>query len=284
MDYELINQVNNLGGDILAAIKKRAQKNNGQLLCLTSMPNMRNFLQENGLSGTTLIDHITKRTYDPKSYRYFNEVNIPSRDYVQMQKDGSVFVDDQGVFIAQEYLFPNTRRATQDIRYLNPDGSYDFIEEYASDGSVYSHLYYANGQLQEIEFVDMQGQPIIRYFYYEGMLNFITVEDPKEHEVIAKYDNLLDFYIDQLGQMMTEDDTVNINFLGIELDSLRATKSHNHFYLNEDPVDENGQVRGNLSGILENNIPYIESVKMNNKAYKKLKKEKATLKKIDVLL
>ncbi|WEV51817.1 hypothetical protein OZX69_03715 [Lactobacillus sp. ESL0731] len=283
MDYELINEVNSLGDNVLKEIKARLKKSNGQLLCLTSMPNMRNFLQANGINGTTLIDHITGRTYDPKSYRYFNEINVPSMDYVQMQKDGSLFVDDQGIFIAREYMFPNTRRAAQDIRYLNPDGSYDYIEEYASDGKVYSHLYYANGKLEEIEFVNMQGQPVIRYFYYEGNLNFITVEDPEKHEVISRYNNLLDFYVDQLNKMMTKKDTVNINFLGIELTALQNTKSHNQFYLSEDPIDNDGEVRGNLASILKDTIPYINTVKMNKTAYKKLRHATVPLKKAEIV-
>ncbi|MDF7639676.1 hypothetical protein PT285_09715 [Lactobacillus sp. ESL0791] len=271
MDYELVNETVNLNPDVFKAVKTRLQKNHGQLLCLTSMPNMRNFLQANDIEGTTLIDHITGRTYDPASYRYFNEVNIPAMDYVQMQKDGSIFVDDQGIFIAREYLFPNTRRATQDIRYLNPDGSLDYVEEYVSDGKVYSHLYYSDGQLQEIEFVNMEGQPVIRYFYYDGALNFVTVENPATHEVTNRYNNLVDFYVDQISKMMRPQDTVSINYLGVDLFALRDAKSTNKYYLAEDPVDDTGKLRGNLDGILANRIPYVAEVHVTKPAYEKLK-------------
>lgn len=282
MDYELVNQVDNLNPEVLKAIKKRLKKSNGKLLCLNSVPNMRNFLQANDIQGTTLIDIITKRKYNPKSYRFFNEINIPTASLVQVLKDGSIFVEHDGDFIGREFLFSNTRRAAQDVRFLNSDGSLDYIEEYSSDGQLYSNLLYANGILQEIIFFNMKDEAIIRYFFYDGVINLITIEDPKKHQVVSSYDSLIGFMIEQIYQNLNKQDKVNINYLGVELSVLKKSQTENTYYLNEDPLDENGQVRSNLKAILTNEIPYIEKVVVSWQAYKKIKHTKLPLDKIKV--
>ncbi|WEV71428.1 hypothetical protein OZY43_03230 [Lactobacillus sp. ESL0785] len=283
MDYELVNRVDTLDQATLQAIKERLQKTNGKLLCLGSMPNMRNFLQANGLKGTTLIDLITKRKYDPKSYRYFNEVNIPDSGYVEVLKNGSIFASYQGDYIAREYIFPNTRRAAQDIRFLNPDGSLDYIEEYTSDGKLYSHLLYANNVLQEIIFFNLQRQPVIRYYYYNNEINLVTVENPKTNAIISKYDSLNEFIIAELAQKIDSKDTVGINFLGIELSALAQTSSQNIYYLNEDPLDQNGNVRANLAMILNDQIPYIAKVVLTRRQYYEIEKQQLPVNKLEVV-
>lgn len=79
-----------------------------------------------------------------------------------MNEDGSISIVHEGEDIGREFLFPDTRRAAQDIRYNNPDGSMDYIEEYAADGSLFSNIFYFNNEIQELVFYDPQERPIYK--------------------------------------------------------------------------------------------------------------------------
>lgn len=137
------------------------------------------------------------------------------------------------------------------MRYTNPDGSLDYIEEYAADGTVFSNIFYYNNELQEIVFYDMQERPVLRYYYYEKAINYITIEDPVSHEVHTSYASLAEFVQDQMAKIVHPNDTVIFNYMGAELDSLVKTQSHNVLQLSEDPFDNNNVLRGNLEAILK---------------------------------
>ncbi|MBM7616672.1 antitoxin component YwqK of YwqJK toxin-antitoxin module [Weissella uvarum] len=282
MDYELVNNIAP-GTEAWDNAKANLAKNNGQVITLTATPNFYGILQEQGVDGVNIIDKITGRTYQADQYRFFNDVPVPTWSKINMNSDGSIVVLNQGDQIAREYLFPNTRRAVQDIRYTNLDGTLDFIEEFASDGNKFSNLFYSEDVLQEIVFFNNHEEGILRYYFYDGVINYITIEDPKTHKVIKDYATLDDFLIDQVAEMVTADDTVTIHYMGIEMTALRNAKSHNILQMSESVLDENGLVRGNLALILQDKLKSINEVLVDQEGYQALKQAKMPLNKVSVI-
>lgn len=90
---------------------------------------------------------------------------------------------------------------------------------------------------------------------------------------MATYDNNLEFYQDQLAKLVGPKDTIGINYMGIELLALKNTKSKNTLYLNEDPIDESGHIKGNLYQILINEIDYVQHVVLTEDMANKIPKD-----------
>lgn len=69
-----------------------------------------------------------------------------------MNEDRTISLITDGDEIGKVSLYPMTRRHVKEVRYFYPDGTIDFIEEYAADGKLFSTIYYCNDQVQEIAF------------------------------------------------------------------------------------------------------------------------------------
>ncbi|WP_390409538.1 hypothetical protein [Lacticaseibacillus jixiensis] len=281
MHYEIINRAAPDNAD-WAPMVARAKANAAQVIGLQNAQQFTKILAQAGLTGGTVVDLVAGRHYDPAGYRFFNDVPVPTGAKVNMYQDGSIYVEDAGDPIAREYLFPNTRRAVQDIRYVNDDGSLDFIQEFAPDGKHYSDIYYYNNDIQEIDFYNDADAAVVRYFFYNKVINYITIEDPQTHEVIAHYPTINTFLSAQIGQLVSAEDVVTIGYLGIELDVLAQTQSHNVLRMNESPFDEEGRVRGNLADILTNKVSYVHEVWVSLDEYEQLKQAGMPLTKLRV--
>lgn len=270
MNYELLNTIDP-GSAVWQGVAKRAQDNHRKILTIAATPYFDRIVADKELKGTSLIDHVTGHKYDLSNHRFFNDVPVPYLTAMTMFQNGSIFAMLDGKPIAREFLYPNTRRVPQDIRYTNIlDGTLDYVEEYASDGSVFSNIFYYKGVMQEIDFYNTDGEPVLRFYYAEGDVNFITIEDPKTHKVLVSYDTLIEFQRDQLGKLLKAGDSVTINYMGVELDMLEGTPSHNILRLTESPFDESGAVRGNLEMILKDQISWIHEVQMNLPDFERL--------------
>lgn len=283
MRYELVNGVHT-NTDVWQQEKKILLADNLNLLSIGSAPNFAGTMRQEAIKhSVNLYDWLTKRTaYDPDDYLFFNRAPVPDGTNILMNSDGFLALEYDGAPIGQMKLYPGTNRAVKEIDYFNPDGTNDLIEEYATDGRQYTQLFYNEGQPQEFDFLNLKGQPIIRYYYYENVLNYITIEDPETQEVLEHYDNLNEFVCRQVANLLTVQDQVTVCYMGVEMMALRYTKSHNILRLCEDPFDEQGEIRGNLLGILNNDIQYIQEVQMTQAAYNALalrnfKLDKATV-------
>ncbi|GEO67712.1 hypothetical protein [Levilactobacillus spicheri] len=283
MRYELVNGVHT-NTDVWQQEKKILLADNLHLLSIGSAPNFAGTMRQEAIKhSVNLYDWLTKRTaYDPDDYLFFNRAPVPDGTNILMNSDGFLALEYDGAPIGQMKLYPGTNRAVKEIDYFNPDGTNDLIEEYATDGRQYTQLFYNEGQPQEFDFLNLKGQPIIRYYYYENVLNYITIEDPETQEVLEHYDNLNEFVCRQVANLLTVQDQVTVCYMGVEMMALRYTKSHNILRLCENPFDEQGEIRGNLLGILNNDIQYIQEVQMTQAAYNALalrnfKLDKATV-------
>lgn len=281
MNYELLNTID-VGADIWPTVKKRVKKNHATVLTLAAFPAYGGILAKEGLKGVNIVDLVTKRTYHADNYRFFNRVRVPYTAKVEMNDDQSINIIYEGEPIAREFLFPNARRATQDVRFNNSDGTLDYIEEYAADGTLFSNIFYTNNQIQEIVFYDLKERPVLRYYYYENNINYITIEDPVSHKVQTSYDTLPAFLQDQVAKLVDPEDTVTFSYLGIELESLMKTKSHNIIQMAEPPLDESHNLRGNLRAILTNDIPYVQEVRMSLADFQQLGTTDAPMRKVKI--
>lgn len=282
MDYVLVNNVtsDDQWEKIKAEFKDGKTPN---VISLVSAPKIGKYFGEAHVNGYNLLDHLTHRKYHFGSYRFFNDVPVPTWAKVFVNRDSSISILDRGEEIGKEYLYPNTRRAAQDVRYTNEDGSLDYIEEYAFDGTIFSNLFYAENEMLEMVFYDQQQRPVVRYYLYEGVINYITIEDPKTHKVTKHYNNLNDFYNDQVKQKVTAKDTVTIYYMGVELAALNGTESHNVLKLSESPLDNNGEVRGNLVDILYDRVSTIQTVQVNQADYDILQAKQMPLNKVEII-
>ncbi len=271
MKYELLNTITP-GTEAWDQVVARAKKNHERIIVLAAMPNFAGILNQAGLKGVSLIDRVCNRTYKKDDYMFFDRIPVPTGAKIEMNEDGNLNVLYDGDKIANVSLYPNTRRAVQDVRYLNPDGTLDYIEEYATDGSHYTNIYYYNNEMQEIDFLDMQERPVLRYYLYEGVINFVTIENPVTREVTAKYNSVREFVTADMPNIVKPNDTVTISYMGIELDALGQTNSHNILAMVEDPFDEHHEVRGNLQAILKNDIKTVQEVQVPVIAYQELQK------------
>ncbi|MDT7019691.1 hypothetical protein RIN67_01105 [Levilactobacillus namurensis] len=284
MRYELVNGVHT-NTDIWQQEKKVLEADNLHLLSIASAPNFAGTMRQQGIKhAVNLYDVITKRTtYDPDDYLFFNRAPVPTGTNILMNADGFLALEYDGAPIGRMHLYPGTNRAVKEIDYFNPDGTNDLIEEYATDGRQYTQLLYDEGKPQEFQFLNLKKQPVIRYYYYENVLNYVTIEDPETQDVLEHYDNLGEFVSRQVAQFLTVQDQVTVCYLGVEMMALRYAPSHNILRLSEDPIDQQGEVRGNLLGILNNDIAYIQEVQMDQAAYNALALRNINLSKATVI-
>ncbi|ERL64518.1 hypothetical protein L248_0813 [Schleiferilactobacillus shenzhenensis LY-73] len=252
------------------AMKKRVQESHGKMLTLASAPGFLGVLQEENVAGVNLVDIVTKRVYHPGHYLFWDEAPIPTPTNLMMQSDGFIDLIYDGSRIGTMQVYEKTRRAVKEIRYLNPDGTTDYIEEYAFDGSHYTNMFYYRNDLQEIQFLNNVGQICLRFFFYDKQINLVTVEDPETGTVVHRYNSLPEFYATHLSGIVGPQDTVRIDYMAAELFALKNTKSHNILHLVESPFDDNNEIRGNLELILTDKINYVQTVEMSQAAYNAL--------------
>lgn len=85
-----------------------------------------------------------------------------------------------------------------------------------------------------------------------------------------------------MAKLVDPEDTVTFNYLGIELESLMKTKSHNIIQMAEAPLDESHNLRGNLRAILTNDIPYVQEVRMSLADFQQLGTTDAPMRKVKI--
>ncbi|MCR1862040.1 hypothetical protein [Pediococcus pentosaceus] len=154
----------------------------------------------------------------------------------------------------------------QDVTYFNDDGTKDMVEEYTFDGSIFSNIYYYEDRVQEIDFTNNDGQVCLRFYFYEGEMNLITVVDPTTNAVLESYDNMIQFQKAQLQKIVGPEDQINISYLGMELDVLEKTKPKNTLYLEESAFD-GSKVKGNLKLIMDDQIQYVQQAVVKHEDY-----------------
>ncbi|MCM0599491.1 hypothetical protein [Periweissella fabalis] len=271
MNYELLNIINT-GDKIWATSKVRMEKNQGTVVMLAPSPTLGKIVEQENIKITSLIDQLTERLEYKSSKEGFFFNNFPTVDLAEitMNRDGSISIINDGLTIGEVYTYPNSRRIVKEVRYLNTKGELDYIEEYASDGFLFSNLFYTRNEIQEIDFYDENQFAAVRYFFYQGNLNYIRVYDVKTKQLVATYENNAEFYQDQLAKLVGPKDTIGINYMGIELLALKKTNSQNTLYLNEDPIDESGHIKGNLYQIFTNEIEYVQHVVLSEEMANKI--------------
>ncbi|MBV7391111.1 hypothetical protein [Enterococcus alishanensis] len=262
--------------------KERLLETDGKIISvLPSLEFKKNLLKEE-VNGINILDEVTKRSHDPESFLFFSKIPTASNAEVFVNGNWTISIICDGDEIGTVSLYPNTRRHVKEVRYTNTDGSLDYIEEYASDGKLFSMIFYHKGEIQEIAYMNDQKIPIVNNYFYDKQMNFVTVTNPQTFEVTEKYNNSLDFTAQQVANIVTEEDVVNFSFMGVELLSLSKTNSHNILHLEESPFDENGNVRGNLLGILEDRINYVQEVRMKKEYYDALKAQNFPINKVEM--
>jgi hypothetical protein len=261
--------------------KERALKNNSRLITLSPDPYFLNKRENEYHNMINVVDFVTERTYDPQRTLFFNQVPAASGAQIFMNADGVISIIKNGERIGKMRTFPGTRRLVQDVTYFNNDGTRDLVEEYTYDGQLYSNLFYYENQVQEIAFFDNDQNVRLRFHFYEGAINFVTIEDPVTHQVTEKYDNMVQFQTAQVAKIIQPEDTVGISYLGIELDALAETKSDNTLYLDESAFDGD-QLKGNLRLILDNQIRYVQHVEVSSEDYLKMTQTGVDITKIRV--
>ncbi|SJZ82163.1 hypothetical protein SAMN02745116_01538 [Pilibacter termitis] len=282
MDYELVTVIHP-ENENWKKQKKRLKESNAQVLSISPFPTFQKVLKEEGVTGVNLLDSLTQRSHDEQSFLFFNQVDTAEYAEIFMNENWSISLLLDGDEIGQVITYPNTRRHVKEVHYFNLDGTVDFIEEYADDGKLFSVLSYYKGKVQEIDFVNDQRQPILSYYFYEGTMPLVTVRNPKSFEIEEKYDDLTQFISKELAKKLTKEDTVSFTYLGKELSALRDSTSHNIFYLEEEPLDENGEVKGNLKSILLDEIQFVQTVRVSKKYAEKLQEKGLLTEKVEIL-
>ncbi|MGM0238856.1 hypothetical protein [Enterococcus sp. AZ103] len=282
MDYEIVGIIET-NNPIWEKQKKRVQNNRGKLISILPDLEFDKKLFDEKVEGLNIINKITEKSYDPAGFLFFNKIPTSSEAEIFVNENWSISVVHNGEEIGQVILFPNTRRHVKQVKYFNIDNSIDFIEEYASDGKLFSIIYYHDNKIQEIAYMNDQKIPVLNYYFYNEDINFVTISDPSILEVTHKYQNSIEFLAVQLANILQEDDTVNFSYMGIELLALSKSKSRNILNLEESPFTEDGQVKGNLLGILENRIPYVQEVKMSQDYFVALKNKNISVDKVKVI-
>lgn len=268
MNYELVS-ILRPGTDNWKSQKERAEKNNSTLITLLPEPFFVRLKKEEYPKMINIVDYVTKRTYDENNSLFFDKVPTVDGAEIFMNHDGVITLIKDGVTFGEMRTFPRSRRLVQDIKFFNEDGTRDMVEEYTFDGKLFSNLFYYKDKVQEIDFFDDNGDVRLRFYFYEGEINFITVENPKTKKIIEKYDNMAQFQAAQVAKIVKPEDEVGITYLGVELDALKNTQSKNTLYL-EEPAFEGGQVKGNLKLIMENHIDYMQRVVVSSEDYQKM--------------
>lgn len=274
MNYEILN-ILEPAMPTWPAQEARIKQNHGKLITLAPDPGLLQKSAQTDVEVINIVDYVTKRTINPETSMFFNQAPVVDGAEIFMNADGSIDVIKDGNKIGAVYNYYNSRRLVNNVTYYNRDGSLDFLEEYAYDGKLFSRIFYADNEVQQIVFYNDDESPVLTYYFYEHEMNLITVEDPKTHLIIEDYDNTADFLATKVAEITNAKDQVGIIYMGIELTVLSQTKSDNTLYLVEDPLDENGQVRGNLAEILNNQLPYVQHVVVNQAQAEELKESGA---------
>lgn len=268
MNYELVS-VLRPETDNWKSQKERAEKNKSTLITLFPEPLFVRLQKEEYPKMVNVVDCVTKRKYDENSSLFFDKVDTVQGAEIIMNRDGVIRIVKDGVTIGEMRVFPRSRRLVQDIKFFNADGTRDMVEEYTFDGKLFSNLFYFNDNVQEIDFFDNNRDVRLRFYFYEGAMNLITVENPKTKEVIEKYDNMSQFQAAQVAKIVKPEDEVGITYLGVELDALKDTQSKNTLYL-EEPAFDGDQVKGNLKLIMEDEVDYVQRVVVSSEDYQKM--------------
>ena len=282
MNYELINGVSPQS-PAWPTFKQWAKEENAPFIVLQPLPGLLGVAKEQDIQLRSVIDFVTKRRYAKDSYRFFNEAPVPDGAEIFMSGDGVISIIYEGEIIGYVTTYANTRRAVKQIDYLNPDQTKDFTEEYAYDGNQYSNLFYYDNTLQQIQFLNNDGQIVVREYLYDGMINMITIEDPITGKVVTQYDDLTRFLTATVAKMVTAHDTVRIHYMGVELNVLKDSPAHNVLRLAEAPFDDQGTVRGFLPMILKDEINYVQEVEMSRAAYQALTVQNIPLEKATII-
>lgn len=252
MNYELVSALRP-GTDNWESQKERAKKNDSTLITLFPEPLFVRLRKEEYPKIINIVDYVTKRTYDENSSLFFDKVDTVEGVEIIMNRDGVITLVKEGAVIGEMRVFPRSRRLVQDIKFFNADGTRDMVEEYTFDGKLFSNIFYFKDNVQEIDFFDDNRDVRLRFFFYEGAMNLITVENPKTRKIIEQYDNMSQFQAAQVAKIVKPGDKVGITYLGIELDALKDTQSENTLYL-EEPAFDGDQLKGNLKLIMEDEI------------------------------
>lgn len=282
MNYELLTVIGQ-ETEVWKAAKQRIQDNKGQVLTVFPSQDFAKIIEDEGVSGINLFDHVMKRTYDLSRFMYFNQAPVPARSEIFMNPDFSISIIHEGEEIAMMACFPFTRRYVKNIQYLHRNGEKDFVEEYTIDGQLFSEIFYFNDKAQEIHFYNAQRIPVISYYYYEEQLMYLTLNDDTTGEMIAEYTSLDQFISEQVAKLVTAEDTVRVSYMGIEMTALAQTKSHNILRLNQSPFDEADNVIGTLLFILNDDLKYIHEVEMSLENKQKLIKKGVSVAKVKVV-
>lgn len=265
MNYELVS-VLRVETDNWKQQKQRAINNNSKVITLLTDPFFTRYKKEEYENMMNIVDYVTKRTYDEKNSLFFDKVPMIDGAEIFMNADGIISIIKNGVRIGEMRTFPQSRRLVQDVTYFNDDGTKDMVEEYTFDGSIFSNIYYYEDRVQEIDFTNNDGQVCLRFYFYEGEMNLITVVDPTTNAVLESYDNMIQFQKAQLQKIVGPEDQINISYLGMELDVLEKTKSKNTLYLEESAFD-GSKVKGNLKLIMDDQIQYVQQAVVKHEDY-----------------
>ncbi|WP_286103073.1 hypothetical protein [Pediococcus pentosaceus] len=265
MNYELVS-VLRVETDNWKQQKQQAINNNSKVITLLPDPFFTRYKKEEYENMMNIVDYVTKRTYDEKNSLFFDKVPMIDGAEIFMNADGIISIIKNGVRIGEMRIFPQSRRLVQDVTYFNDDGTKDMVEEYTFDGSIFSNIYYYEDRVQEIDFTNNDGQVCLRFYFYEGEMNLITVVDPTTNAVLESYDNMIQFQKAQLQKIVGPEDQINISYLGMELDVLEKTKSKNTLYLEESAFD-GSKVKGNLKLIMDDQIQYVQQAVVKHEDY-----------------
>lgn len=265
MNYELVS-VLRVETDNWKQQKQRAINNNSKVITLLPDPFFTRYKKEEYENMMNIVDYVTRRTYDEKNSLFFDKVPMIDGAEIFMNADGIISIIKNGVRIGEMRTFPQSRRLVQDVTYFNDDGTKDMVEEYTFDGSIFSNIYYYEDRVQEIDFTNNDGQVCLRFYFYEGEMNLITVVDPTTNVALESYDNMIQFQKAQLQKIVGPEDQINISYLGMELDVLEKTKSKNTLYLEESAFD-GSKVKGNLKLIMDDQIQYVQQAVVKHEDY-----------------
>ena len=282
MNYELVTLIRR-GNPEWEGIAERLHCEAEKLISVLPSPEFSKSIEDLKIEGINLFDYLTRRSYDLSQSLFFNRAPVPSFSEIFMNEDYSISIIHEGQEIGIMELFQNTRRLVKNIQYLHENGEKDYIEEYAIDGKIFSEIFYFNNLPQEIHFSNDSKIPVISYFFYEGRLEYVSLNDQRTGEVKEGFKSLDSFISEQVAKIITSIDQVRISFLGLELTALSKTNSHNILRLNESPFDENGEVKGNLLAILTNKIDYIQEVEVSLETKQSLIKKGVPVSKVKVI-
>lgn len=277
MRYELLNIIEP-NTDIWQRSKARLVADGGVAIMLAPNAGMPLLQELQGINMLGIVDSITGQVdyQTTKNGYFFNAVPTIEMAEIFMNTNGSITILSNGQNIGEIKTYGGTRRIVKEVIYRNSDGTTDFIEEYTSDGHLYSNLFYTRNEIQEINFYDKNKFAVLCFFFYQGVLNYIRVYDGQNHNCIKEYQDMNAYYRENVAHLVTAADQVAINYMGIELNALQATKSDNTLYLNESPLDESGHVKGNLFQILNDDIKYVQHVVMTQAMFDELPQDIST--------